>query len=154
MRVLLPAPFSPKRTCTSPARRSKSTSRRAWTPGKRLPRPVIRRSSTGGGAAAGSPSSLGTCCESLIRYRGATGPGECPVLSIRRLAADGELGLVVLRGEGRFPDEGCLQGVRGHHRDHRTGAVARLQRLTFEEADGHVDGHTTLDDGVVVGGAE
>ena len=45
MSVLLPAPFSPKRVCTSPARTSKSTRSLATTPGKRF---VIPRSSSRG----------------------------------------------------------------------------------------------------------
>ena len=42
--VLLPAPFSPTRAWTSPARRSKSTCESAWTPGKVLSMPVARKS--------------------------------------------------------------------------------------------------------------
>src|SRR5215218_8929866 len=45
--VLLPAPFSPSRACTSPAAASKSTHSFATTPGKRF---VIPRMSTAGGA--------------------------------------------------------------------------------------------------------
>src|SRR5215211_2856242 len=45
--VLLPAPFSPSRACTSPAAASKSTHSFATTSGKRF---VIPRMSTAGGA--------------------------------------------------------------------------------------------------------
>src|SRR5918994_412369 len=52
IRVLLPAPFSPRSACTSPGRASKSTSSSATTPGKSLRMPCI--SSTGRlGSAAG-----------------------------------------------------------------------------------------------------
>src|SRR5579883_1474516 len=44
IRVDLPAPFSPTSTWTSPARRSKSTSRSATTPGKAFVMPRISRS--------------------------------------------------------------------------------------------------------------
>jgi hypothetical protein len=40
IRVDLPAPFSPKRTCNSPARTSKSTRSRAWTPVNRFEMPL------------------------------------------------------------------------------------------------------------------
>src|SRR5436189_6112009 len=57
--VLLPAPFSPSRACTSPAAASKSTPSFATTPGNRF---VIPRSATpeggGGGEACPSPSEL------------------------------------------------------------------------------------------------
>src|SRR5215208_1370404 len=43
MRVLLPAPFSPRMTCTSPFSSSKSTPSSAVTPGKRLVMPRISR---------------------------------------------------------------------------------------------------------------
>jgi len=39
--VLLPAPFSPKRTCTSPGSTWRSTLSKANTPGKRLVMPFI-----------------------------------------------------------------------------------------------------------------
>jgi hypothetical protein len=39
--VLLPAPFSPRRACTSPAAASKSTASFASTPGKRFVIPCI-----------------------------------------------------------------------------------------------------------------
>ena len=41
MSVLLPAPFSPKSACTSPARTSKSTSSLATTPGNLFVMPRI-----------------------------------------------------------------------------------------------------------------
>src|SRR5580765_5715890 len=47
--VVLPAPFSPSRACTSPAAASKSTPSFATTPGKRF---VIPRSLTAGGVLA------------------------------------------------------------------------------------------------------
>src|SRR6185312_13237585 len=52
--VVLPAPFSPSRACTSPDAASKSTSSFATTAGKRF---VIPRSATagGGGEACASP---------------------------------------------------------------------------------------------------
>src|SRR3954468_1583645 len=52
--VVLPAPFSPRSACTSPAAASKSTSSLATTAGNRL---VIPRSATagGGGEACASP---------------------------------------------------------------------------------------------------
>ena len=46
MRVLLPAPFSPSRTCTSPRRRSKSTPSSATTPGKVFRMPSMRSNSS------------------------------------------------------------------------------------------------------------
>src|SRR5687767_12569366 len=63
---------------------------------------------------------------------------------------DGELWLVVLRREGRLPDELGLEIIWGHHRDHRAGPVAGLERLTLEQADGHIDRHATLDDRMVI----
>src|SRR4051794_32886295 len=54
--VLLPAPFSPSRACTSPVRTSKSTSSRATTPGKILRMPCI--SSTGTDATTSEVMSL------------------------------------------------------------------------------------------------
>jgi len=52
MSVVLPAPFSPSRPCTSPARSTRSTASLATTPGKRLVMPristVIMRSPTSG----------------------------------------------------------------------------------------------------------
>src|SRR5436305_1768849 len=50
-RVLLPAPFSPRSACTSPAAASKSTPSFARTPGKRF---VIPRIATAGGGGARS----------------------------------------------------------------------------------------------------
>src|SRR5688500_9176311 len=41
--VDLPAPFSPRSACTSPARRSKSTPSLATTPGKRFVMPLSSR---------------------------------------------------------------------------------------------------------------
>src|SRR5688500_10243198 len=63
---------------------------------------------------------------------------------------DGELGLVILRRESRLPHELCLEIVRSHHRDHRAGPIAWLERLTLEQTDRHVDCHAALDDRVVV----
>src|SRR6266516_7288528 len=55
--VVFPAPFSPRRACTSPAEASKSTRSLASTPGKRL---VIPRIETAGTREApGSPAPLG-----------------------------------------------------------------------------------------------
>src|ERR1700751_3082597 len=59
--VVLPAPFSPSRACTSPAAASKSTPSFATTPGKRF---VIPRSLTAGGVLA---------CSGIHR-RGGAGP--------------------------------------------------------------------------------
>src|SRR5438067_12317326 len=50
-RVLLPAPFSPRSACTSPAAASESTPSFARTPGKRF---VIPRIATAGGGGAPS----------------------------------------------------------------------------------------------------
>src|SRR5437879_3047528 len=58
MRVLLPAPFSPSRANTSPARNSKSTPRSACTPGKDFAIPRISSSGTAevvSAAAMGGP---------------------------------------------------------------------------------------------------
>ena len=56
MRVDLPAPFSPRSTCTSPRRTSKSTPSRATTPGNafRIPSMV-----TAGGASTPTPAARG-----------------------------------------------------------------------------------------------
>src|ERR671934_2756562 len=48
--VLLPAPFSPSRACTSPAAASKSTRSFATTPGKRFVIPRICTAAPGGAA--------------------------------------------------------------------------------------------------------
>src|SRR6476620_10495540 len=61
--VLLPAPFSPSRACTSPVRTSKSTSSRATTPGKALRMPCI--SSTGTETADSAVTSLCRASESI-----------------------------------------------------------------------------------------
>src|SRR5437879_11501551 len=50
-RVVLPAPFSPRRACTSPAAASKSTRSFATTAGYRF---VIPRKATAGGMVGGS----------------------------------------------------------------------------------------------------
>src|SRR5687768_4733838 len=55
-RVLLPAPFSPTRAWTSPARRSNETPRNARTPPKALP--MSRSSSRGGASAISVPAAL------------------------------------------------------------------------------------------------
>src|SRR5437016_3582315 len=57
--VVLPAPFSPRSACTSPAAASKSTCSFATTAGNRF---VIPRSATagGGGEACASPPELST----------------------------------------------------------------------------------------------
>src|SRR5262245_9439620 len=52
--VLLPAPFSPRSACTSPAAASKSTPSFATTPGKRLVNP--RTAMAGGGQPEPSPA--------------------------------------------------------------------------------------------------
>src|ERR671933_2460518 len=59
--VLLPAPFSPSRACTSPAAASKSTWSLATTPGNRLVIPRIDTAGTGGAPSAPLlSSSVGT----------------------------------------------------------------------------------------------
>src|SRR5262245_61059672 len=55
-KVVLPAPFSPSRACTSPAAASNVTPSFATTPGKRFVIPSMR--TAGGGAAPGSPAPL------------------------------------------------------------------------------------------------
>src|SRR5919201_7170898 len=50
--VLLPAPFSPSRACTSPAAASKSTRSFATTPGKCFVIPRIETAGTGGAPSA------------------------------------------------------------------------------------------------------
>src|SRR5437016_1186907 len=50
--VLLPAPFSPSRACTSPVAASKSTRSFASTPGKRFVIPRIRTAEAGGAPSA------------------------------------------------------------------------------------------------------
>src|SRR5437868_1431890 len=57
--VDLPAPFSPTRPCTSPARSSKSTPRRARTPANSLTMPTAR-TAAGGCPAAVSCSLTGS----------------------------------------------------------------------------------------------
>src|SRR5215467_7046266 len=54
--VVFPAPFSPRRACTSPAAASKLTSSFATTPGKRFEIPTTR--TAGGGEAPGWPAPL------------------------------------------------------------------------------------------------
>src|SRR5829696_2542510 len=56
MSVLLPAPFSPTRACTSPGCRSKATSSTATTPPNRLVTPSSLK--TGDTSVAGSPPAL------------------------------------------------------------------------------------------------
>src|SRR2546422_7723408 len=68
MSVDLPAPFSPKSTCTSPGRRSKSTWSSACTPGNHLLSP--RRRSSGGASATSVDAPR---CSPLL-------PGTCPLL--------------------------------------------------------------------------
>src|SRR5579885_2484415 len=70
--VLLPAPFSPRSACTSPAAASKSTRSLARTPGKRF---VIPRRATAG-EAPGSPAPL-----AAVTAAGAS----CPTGLTRRL---------------------------------------------------------------------
>src|SRR5574340_1668948 len=54
-RVVLPAPFSPRSACTSPAAASKSTSSFATTPGKRLPIPTMRTAGSRGAPVVPAP---------------------------------------------------------------------------------------------------
>src|SRR5437870_1032744 len=67
--VLLPAPFSPSRACTSPDAASKSTASFASTPGKLFVMPCIATA----GEAPGSPAPLaagaGACCPTGLRGR-------------------------------------------------------------------------------------
>src|ERR1700684_4287526 len=89
MRIIvdLPAPLAPTRPCTSPASRSKLTSRRACTPGKLL---LTWRSCTATGAASGADASTGVTS-------GAPGaaakPSPPPLLprSINRLVLVGDV---------------------------------------------------------------
>src|SRR5437773_1946267 len=53
--VLLPAPFSPSRACTSPTAASKSTASFATTPGNRF---VMPRSRTAGATACVTPAPI------------------------------------------------------------------------------------------------
>src|ERR1051325_2590243 len=55
-RGLLPAPFSPRSACTSPAAASKSTPSFATTPGKRFVIPCMATAAPCGAAAARAPS--------------------------------------------------------------------------------------------------
>ena len=61
IRVDLPAPFSPNRTCTSPGRRSKSTRSSASTPGKCLV--IVSRRSRGTTSWRGGPCPCGTMAD-------------------------------------------------------------------------------------------
>src|SRR3954452_23006517 len=69
--VLLPAPFSPRSACTSPAAAAKSTPSFARTPGKRF---VMPRISTAGEAPVvpaplSSRTAFGACCPTRLAGR-------------------------------------------------------------------------------------
>src|SRR5205823_3652403 len=107
--VDLPAPFSPKTTCTSPRRRSKSTPLRATTPGNRFTTP-----------SSASTTSAPVSVSIGLNRRTPRGPaptalGVAPALRLgnRRLEAPvgGEHRLEVGRRERRRIDERGLQVV-------------------------------------------
>src|SRR5438093_12401743 len=82
--VDLPAPFSPSRACTSPRRRSKSTSSLASTPGNRF---VMPRSSRTAGASMRSDSMR------LETTSGAEAPLDDPVSAVLLLDGGRDLDL-------------------------------------------------------------
>ena len=65
--VVLPAPFSPRSACTSPAAASKLTSSFATTPGNRFVIPAMRRRERRGAGRAGA--SLLRRCGGLLPHR-------------------------------------------------------------------------------------
>src|ERR1700680_4327271 len=97
-----PAPFSPTRPCTSPARRSKSTSCRALTPGNDLWMPCARSATEVLGAAS----------------RGAPGGVTPPVLARLLARRDDRLlrptGHVVPRGDDDADARVGAEGVADH----------------------------------------
>src|SRR5581483_11279567 len=136
--VDLPAPFSPRRACTSPARTSKSTRSFATTPGKRL---VIPRTSRTGASAAIARDSTGV-------------GGGPPPSRVLRLELDDGLDLDLpgrdlladrdrlrderlrhLRADGAEADAAVLQAVE------HVGAALELARLRLgrQVLDGLVD---------------
>src|SRR5579862_182160 len=70
--VLLPAPFSPRSACTSPAAASKSTPSFATTPGKRFVMPRIRTADDGGAPSA--PLTIGSSLASSKRLLAGRAP--------------------------------------------------------------------------------
>src|SRR5438128_4119533 len=84
--VLLPAPFSPSRACTSPAAASKSTPSFATTPGNRFVIPRIETAGTGGAPSAPLRSS-------------SVGTGVSPMLVLALRASDHALDEPVHRVE-------------------------------------------------------
>ena len=116
MSVDLPAPLSPTRAITSPARTSKSTSVSAWTEPKRFDIPRI--SSTGA-----SRRSLWCFVAAIVEGRSEGAPGAPPIRSVLladlRVGADADLALlqelvreeqlvVRLRDRGRRDENGLL----------------------------------------------
>src|SRR4051794_38902381 len=69
--VLLPAPFSPRRACTSPRVTSKSTASFASTAGKRfvIPRMETAGEAPGSPAPLAAPGTLGACPKALAGRR-------------------------------------------------------------------------------------
>src|SRR4051794_36596785 len=85
--VDLPAPFSPRSACTSPAATSKSTPSFATTPGKRLTIPRI--STAGGGGAPAAPlRSSSSVVKPLLALRAADHALHEPVHRVEILDAE------------------------------------------------------------------
>src|SRR3989454_175913 len=124
MSVDLPAPFSPKSTCTSPGRRSKSTWSSACTPGNHLLSP--RRRSSGGASATSVDAPR---CSPLL-------PGTCPLL----VHAEGRL--EVRRRQRRLVVERVDVGLVDHV--DRWSGVLRV-RLVLQDSHGLVDRDPALD---------
>src|SRR6185312_2276553 len=137
--VLLPAPFSPSRACTSPAWISRSTSALATTPGKRF---VTPRSVTAGtavtlrGSFTGGRSALGGADDALDEPVHCQDVVQAQLLALghaelARLVIDGALEFVerALLDRGHFRGDGCLglgrdAGAEGRERDELVVEVA------------------------------
>src|SRR5438105_1922707 len=108
--VLLPAPFSPSRACTSPAAASKSTRSFARTPGKRFVIPRIETAGAGGALSAPLlSSSVGTGVSPTSSALGAAdhAPDEpvhrVQLLHVQPLALrDAQLPLLVVQRPGEL----------------------------------------------------
>src|SRR5215831_16289103 len=129
IKVDLPAPFSPNSTWTSPARRSKSTSFSANTPGKCLEIPVIsrRRSPWAACAVRGVvawPLSIMTIPPILFR------------ISRSRSRLDGEHRLEICRRQDKAEID-LIHIVLSDHVGNRLGALHI--GLLFEHAHSGID---------------
>src|SRR3954451_22919848 len=132
-RVLLPAPFSPSRACTSPTWISRSTSALATTPGKRFVTPRSVTAGTGAvrlrGSFTSGRSALGRADDALDEPVHAEDVAQAELLALGHPQLPG---LIVERAlelvEGAALERCELGGDRGLRLGRDTGAEGRELR--------------------------